>query len=395
VRQSHYIVSRAAVQQRTAELLQRYLKLEDFGRKCSVQILWHILLAAAARITSIFDMCQRLRDAPSDETVRQALLSTLPAYAELQRRINQALAGSLPKALRRRRQPLACDLILIPYHGEPYADWREIYRSKPKGGTTHFHAYATAYVIRKGQRYTVALTPVRCGEAMENVLKRLLRQAQRAGVRPRYLLLDRGFYSVRVIRYLQQARYAFIMPMKFAGRKPRDAKRGLAFRFWKRSGWSKHTVTNLKKERARISICVACRNYQGKWQRRGRRRLTYAFWGLRPSSWRWVYETYRSRFGIETSYRQLNQARIRTTTRKPLLRLLFVGLALLLRNVWVWLHHRVLASPRRGQRCLNLDRLRFRTLLQWLLHVAEQTLGVRALVIAELPLPPTITARAA
>ena len=29
-----------------------------------------------------------------------------------------------------------------------------------KDGTSHFHAYATAYVIHKGQRYTVALTAV-------------------------------------------------------------------------------------------------------------------------------------------------------------------------------------------------------------------------------------------
>ena len=53
-------------------------------------------------------------------------------------------------------------------------------------------------------------------------------------------------------------------------------------------------------------------------------------------------ETYRSRFAIETSYRQLQQARIRTSTREPLLRLLYVGVALLLRNVWVWLHWEVL-----------------------------------------------------
>lgn len=395
MRQSHYTVSRAAVQQRTTKLLQSHLKLQDVGRKCPVAILWHILLAAAARLASIFDTCQRLRDAPCDETVRQALLATLPDYAELQRRVNRAFASSLTKALRRRRQPLACDLMLIPYHGQPYADWREIYRSKAKSGTTHFHAYATAYVIRKGHRYTVALTPVSCGEAMEEILKRLLRQAGRAGIRPRYLLLDRGFYSVRVIRYLQRARYPFIMPAKFPGRQPRGPQRSLPFRFWKRSGWSQHTLTNIHKEHARVWICVACRNYRGKRKRHGRQRLTYAYWGLKPSSWRWMYETYRSRFGIESSYRQLNQARIRTTTRNPLLRLLYVSLALMLRNVWVWLHYQVLASPRQGNRALNLDRLRFRTLLLWLLHAAEQALGQCDFVITELPLPPPITAKAA
>jgi len=34
----------------------------------------------------------------------------------------------------------------------------------------------------------------------------------------------------------------------------------------------------------------------------------------------------------------MNEARIRTGARDPRQRLLFVGLALVLRNVWVWLH---------------------------------------------------------
>lgn len=45
-------------------------------------------------------------------------------------------------------------------------------------------------------------------------------------------------------------------------------------------------------------------------------------------------ETYRRRFGIESSYRQINQARLRTSSRSPELRLLAVAIALLLRNLW-------------------------------------------------------------
>ena len=52
-------------------------------------------------------------------------------------------------------------------------------------------------------------------------------------------------------------------------------------------------------------------------------------WGLEPPSFDWVKETYRSRFAIETTYRQMHQARIRTCTRSPLLRLLYVGVGLL------------------------------------------------------------------
>ena len=49
------------------------------------------------------------------------------------------------------------------------------------------------------------------------------------------------------------------------------------------------------------------------------------------------------------------------------MRLLFVGVALVLRNVWVWLHAEVIAVPRRGAKQLRLQSLRFARLLLWLL----------------------------
>src|SRR5213075_864641 len=154
-------------------IVQDHLKLPDRGPKCRAGPLLTLLFYAAARITSLSDACKSLRDAPSDEAARLALIATLPDFAELQRRLNAALAGNLPRALRRRPQRLAGDLVLIPYHGQPLHDPDEIYRSAAKSGTSHFHAYATLYVIRHGYRFTVALTAVTRGEPLEEVLKRL------------------------------------------------------------------------------------------------------------------------------------------------------------------------------------------------------------------------------
>jgi DDE family transposase len=389
MRHRQYTLTAQDVQLRAAQVCQRHLRLQDHGPKCRASVLLTILFYAAARITSIAAACAALLKAPSDQAVRDALLAMLPDFQELQRRLNRALAGDLPKALRRRRQPLAIDLVLIPYHGQPLHAADEVYRGQPKSGTSHFHAYATAYVLRKGRRFTLALTAVRKGEHLEEVVKRLLRQAAKTGVKPRYVLLDRGFYSVGVIRYLQAARYPFLMAVVCRGRKaehPQGPSGTRVFLTWKRSGWGRYTLTDAKKRKATVSICVKCRNYRGQWQRHGRQRLVYAYWGLQPASYAWVHETYRSRFGIESSYRQLHQARIRTSTRDPLLRLLFVGLAFILRNVWVWLHWQVLSHPRRGGRRIDLAQLPFRALLSWLRHVAETILGVRDRMQAEHPL---------
>jgi hypothetical protein len=84
-----------------------------------------------------------------------------------------------------------------------------------------------------------------------------------------------------------------------------------------------------------------------------------------------------------SSYRQLREAKAKTGSRSPVVRLLLVAVALVLRNVWVWLHEALLSTPRRGGRQLNEDRLRFQALLLMLLHEAERWLGVTDDVIME------------
>ena len=73
--------------------------------------------------------------------------------------------------------------------------------------------------------------------------------------------------------------------------------------------------------------------------------MLHAVWKVRLTP-KQIREIYRKRFGIETSYRQMNEARIKTCTRDPGQRLLFVGIALVLRNVWVWLHFQMAKGKR-------------------------------------------------
>src|SRR5450432_3884763 len=177
MRHRQYTLTPRHVHGRASHLIQKHVRLRDHGPKTRACVLWTVLFYAASRITSLAAACAALRDAPSDTAAHDALLATLPKSAALQRRLNRALQGDLPHALRRRRQPLAVDLTLLPYHGKPQKDLSEIFRSQAKSGTSHFHAYATAYVIRKGQRFTVALTAVGRSEPLADVVKRLLRTA--------------------------------------------------------------------------------------------------------------------------------------------------------------------------------------------------------------------------
>jgi hypothetical protein len=384
------------VQSVASGLLVRHLGLRDYKRCCPVCTLLAVLFTACSRLSSLFACCFHLKDAPSHESVRKALHANLPAIDELERRLNRALAACISRPLRRHlcrvKRTVAVDLHLKPYHGKHQDDPNELVRGQAKSGTSHFHAYATAYLILKGQRFTLALTYVRAGEKIEDVLKRLMRRCAVLQVKVGLVLLDRGFWKVAVIRYLQAARYPFLMPVIARGKKaeaPGGPSGTMAFQYWQKGGFWEYTLKETGKagKTATVRIGVHVRYRKGRRGKKGKERLVYAMWRHKPSSLYQMSETYRMRFGIETSYRQLNESKVKTCSRNPSVRLFLVGVALLMRNVWVYLHHEVLSTARRGRRLYNWHRLRFRAMLALLQHHAEKLFGVTEEVATQRPIP--------
>ena len=107
-----------------------------------------IALRAAAQSISVSAACRDLAKAPSDHAVltalEEGLSKTLPV---LERRLNEALTGNLPRRTHRRAWHVAIDWHLIPYYGQPCRSRNELCRSQPKQGTAQFHAYASACIV--------------------------------------------------------------------------------------------------------------------------------------------------------------------------------------------------------------------------------------------------------
>src|SRR5262245_39253222 len=363
MRSTQYPLTDRQLQAHAAAFRQTELKLKPFKRVCTPAVLLNVILYAAAWRLSLAHVCGLLRGAPCADTLHDARAFQFADHGQLQHRLNRLLGASARSLVRhhgrrpkRRGFPVAIDLTLIPYYGqEGSTPW--IYHGKARQGTRRFHAYATAYVVWHGQRYTLALTCVRDKEPLAAVVKRLRQLVAKTKLRVGYLLLDRGFYQVAVFRSLQAARVPFLMPAIARGRKPtatQPAGGTRRFLYCKKSGWYTYQVTDRHgKQKATVSIGVQCRNHAGHQGKHGRYVWLFAFWGMNPASHRWVREAYRPRFGIETSYRQMNEARARTSSRSAELRLLFVGVALVLRHLWVWWHGEVLAEHRGSGRRLR------------------------------------------
>jgi len=359
----------------TLEFLLNARLLKDHGWLCTARVVLSIVLRAAGRGISVFAACRDLAQGPCAQAVMDALSDGLPkTLPVLERRLNEALTDPLPHRMRRRAWEVAIDWHLQPYYGEPEHSRNELYYGQPKQGTTKFHAYASACIVEYGRRYTVALTWVRRHESMVVVLRRLLATIREKGLKIKRILVDRAFFNVPVIEFLQAENLPFVMPVVIRGRAPRKGRKATGLRWIKRqpAGWYPHTMKSGKRQ-VSVSICVNYRWYRVSKdrrrckERRRRQKLLFAVWRVyaRPTA---IREHYRLRFGIETSFRQMRQARIYTCTRSPRLRLFFLALALILRNLWVWLHQTRLAEGSGDHLTLHLERLRFKRMLDWIVH---------------------------
>jgi Transposase DDE domain len=314
-------LSPAQVYRYAIDFCQPRLRFRAVG-KVTGEVIFSVLFAAAARISSIHETCGRLAKAPCEETFTAALYPQLLDVERIKRRVNAAFADQMPRAVRRRRRrplTIAADLTLIADYGKHELDDPRIYRSQAKRGTNSFFAYATVYLVLHGERFTLAVAPVTRSEALKQVLQELLLVVGKRGLKIGLLLLDRGFYSGEVIRYLQQARRPFLRPMVCHGRKadhPLGPSGSNVFKAMKTSGWSTHTLQDAEKNKAKVLVCVKRARYRNKHGKRKSETWVYAYWGIAPKRVDWVRDTYRRRFGIETSYRQMNRCRIRTTTKE-------------------------------------------------------------------------------
>jgi len=366
-RTSHSISSHQVHQWAVNWLLAANL-LKDHGWLCTASVVWSIVLRAAARMVSPFAACSDLANGPSGQALFNALSDGLPKTLKvLERRLNESLTGHLSRGMRRRTWEVAIDFHLVPYYGQPHASRNELYYGKPQKGTTKFHAYATACIVMYGQRYTLALSWVRRHESLVTALTRLLDRIAELGLKIRCLLLDRAFFNVPVALFLQGRNLPFLMPVVIRGRKPKNRRPPTGLRWIQRqgAGWYPHTMKNQKRQAA-IRVCLAYRTHKNRKDgKQVKQKLLFAAWRIAGSPTE-IRHRYRTRFGIESSYRQMRQAKIYTCTRDPHLRLVFVAVALLLRNLWVWIHETFLAEGRGPTMTLHLEQLRFKRLLDWI-----------------------------
>ena len=297
---------------------------------CDQKTLFEILIKAASSGDSIENTAKLLKNVPTANDIRYHL-NKINKFEELEAQINQALKSRIPLGLKKGCLKIAIDLNLICYYGKPTSEESAyIYRSQAKSGTHSFYAYASLYVITKNKRVTLAIRGVRQLDTSVALITYLLAELDSLKINVKKLYLDRGFFNTPVIRWLQALDIPFLMPAIKTGKKG-GIKQFLKGR---KSYKTTYTITRDKDDSVTFDLGIICKYRKGKRKKYGVQYFAYVTYKINTNL-EYIYQDYRKRFGIESSYRLKNICRIKTNNKNPVLRLLFIGISFLIVNIWV------------------------------------------------------------
>jgi hypothetical protein len=363
----------------TVDHIMRHIKLETEGYRCSTEMMWNVLVKAAIERTSIQASCADLSEVVDSNTMREQINARLGVnqLAKLEVELNEALAACWPTDVPRQGMDVAIDTHDEPFYGKTPALLAYTCRGQANKGTSHFVRIASAYLMWRQVRLTLAVTFVRPDDKPLDIVRRLYEGMRERGFVPSVVYLDKLFGLPAIVRYLTQQRQPAILACTIRGQK--GGTRALAH------GRKSYRTPHTFKDGTHVEMAMVATftlDHTGK-----RRRKWQAFiLVLLDWSPKNIHNRYRHRFGIETSYRQLRRVRAVTTSLNPALRFLLLGLGLLLVNLWSFLRWTVARVIAPGPRRVDPLYFQLQRFVRFLLHAIDLAYGaIRSLQTPPLP----------
>ena len=222
------------------------------------------------------------------------------------------------KLLSKRKVNIAYDIHKIPYYG----DKNDVYvkEGKPDRGTSHFYEFLTCSIVTNGYRFVIDAIPVHALDNLSELLDNsLVRVKDKIRIDKAYF--DRGFDRPKIIDVINKNSVKFIMPkirsntIKSWMKKSEDCKSRIIHDF--KIGNSRANLILVDdKENIKRAFII---NFDIPLQ------LTH-----------YLFKFYSKRWGIETSYRNLDHDfKARTTSKNYCIRLFYFLFSVCLYNLWV------------------------------------------------------------
>lgn len=352
----------------TARVLKGHSQIEAHGYCCHTDMIFDILMKASAECSSVEAACADLEDTADSNTIREYLNQALAAneLRQQEERANAALAECIPSALDRARIEVAMDFHDEPFYGKQEGTRKLTCSGQAKKGTTHFVRIATAYIIWRQVRLTLAVRYVLPEEDSLETLKFLLDRLKTLGFSAKILYLDKGFASTVIVNYLTDQKQPTIIANPIRGKKggTRALCRG-------RSSYTTH-YTFTDGTQATIAMKASLvPDHTGKHRRKWLSFIIILLdWSVDK-----IHDQYRRRFGVECSYRLLRRLRATTTSRNPVLRFFLLSVGLILVNAWVFLRWEFSRLQAPGPRRIDEPRFRLHRFSRFLVRTIENLYG--------------------
>jgi len=332
------------------EAINRHLIIYING-KLNQKTLIRSLVGMSANKLSVHSLNKAVEKVPCETSVRYHLSKVdLDSLLALQSKIltysnDQILVPG-------KSYHFAIDFTDDPYYGE-IVDVNKDYviKSKMKDSTTTFYSYVSLYITIKRQRLTLAVLPVKKGVSKVEYIRKFLAFIDDAKVNIEVLCLDRGFYSNDVFSFLQKENIPHIVPVRKHGQELKKILRG------NHSLYARYTMMGTSGP-LDLTLAIGVQYLQGRNKKFGNVNLGYVVYGI---DWkpRRVYQVYKNRFAIESSYRIRNIVKAKTSSRNVVLRYLLTIISFLLKNIWVALQWMFFSKVQRGPRTIDNDLFRF------------------------------------
>jgi hypothetical protein len=362
MRHFHSNLTPSVIHQNAHRALEASLDWKPFHDSVSVADLLDLLLLMAATTASLFATVRRFFDF-SHQTAHEAVKANLPSIDRLVSGLAQTLhdVAQFSRQDRRRQWTAAIDTHNVAYYGRRNP---HVVGGPKKQGTKLFYSYATAVLLHKHRRYTIALCPVLPKTKMHEIVRTLLDQIAEKGLKIRGIALDSGFDSGDTLLLLQERDLAYTVPLRRKGN-TRNARNRYFEGRHRQIRWMKWITEKTTRRLVRTRTFL--------WKGRAKTML-FAFQGWNGERARNIHlqalrhrRLYRRRFGIETSYRQKNQAKAFTTSPDPVYRLLLEGIGYVLRQLWVILTEKLARRTHAGPDDW-IAALTMQKMLDWLVH---------------------------
>lgn len=299
------------VRKRLVEVLKPVIYVSEFCRYSQEDIV-DSLLAAAVKQESL----EYVSHSPSSDTVFL--------------RIKSAITPQILKLVVRSLRPDIEDEVdvAIDGHDEMYYGHETvgIVGTKEKLGSHAAFKYLVVKIISKGIEYIVDIVEMFDGGVTESTIASI--EELRKIYRIRKVVADGEFYSIKLVRYLQDTDIKWVIRYRtFAALEALKLRCNVPYK-------NSNIRLTLGKEFDEDGKDFFIYRFRGRKNKKGKRTDFYVASNIETGG-QTIRNIVKRRWRIETGFREVNRVKIKTCTRNHLLRMLFYTIACFLYNAWI------------------------------------------------------------